>query len=779
MKKLISVFTVMLVLLASVACMMPAMAASLPVQPEDAAQDVGGCLVHEFGAWSTEATTATCKVGSYQTATCNVCGFVDLQKVADAVAHTPVAGQKIAFNAAAATHTYRCATCNDVITEECKLVFVETKEKADCEIEVIDVYKCSVCEGTVEKVRTPAHTLTDIKLVPGTMQHSGLCTGCNKTITLDCVLVLISETGDCENGGLRTFACKDCGRTSDEVIPAGHNIEGWLHIEGKEMHVGKCTTCMRAFNNECVVDNYSANPLTEENPVRTHTGTCTVCYAPYTKDCTPGTYVGVAGTAMHETSCVDCGRNYSGTCQADANGYTSNNDGSHTANCSVCASAFTAACTPTEFTHVENTETHSTVCTQCNGTYTEACEVTLWTAVEAEEGAAEQHKGNCVKCNAEYTEDCTVESYTLDAAAKTCTGVCTACGKTMTHESVLGEWLYDAAKNEHTIECATCNATASHTVITDEKGWTALNDANGKYHVADCTVCTTEVLAECEFEADAENVHKHTCKVCKDSYEDACVNFKKDTVNSTTATCTEDGKTYYVCSECGKRDESRTLTAKAKGHSLEIDKDAEITSTDDKHTVTYICTKCNTTETKEEAHTFVKTETGKDGKHTVKCTVCNKTKTEECTAEKIPAVAATCTKGGKTEGSKCKVCGLILKEQTSTSATGHDYKLDSTTATCSKAGKDIYKCKNCNATQEKDAAANGKHTWQESKKVAATASANGYIEYKCKDCTATYTEVLVYSVNTGLVNTLAPVAAVVLLSGAAFVSVKRLRKDEE
>ncbi len=779
MKKLISVLTVMLILLASVWCMLPAMAAALPVLPE-AGEDVGGCLVHTFGDWSAEATTATCKVGSYKTATCTVCGFVDLQKVADAVAHTPVAGKKPVFNEADATHTYLCATCNEVVTEECSLVFVETKEKAECEIEIIEVYKCSVCEGVVEKVQTPAHTLTDIKLVPGTMQHAGVCTGCNKTITVDCELVLISETGDCEKGGLRTYACKDnCGRTSDEIIPAGHNIEGWLHIEGKEIHAGKCTTCMRAFNNECVVGNYSANPISAENPVRTHTGSCTVCYAPYTKECTPGTYVGVAGTAMHETSCVDCGRNYSGECTPDENGYTSNNDGSHTANCAVCASAFTKACTPTEFTHVENTETHSTVCTQCAGTYTEACEVKLWTAVEAAEGAAGQHKGNCEKCGKEYTEDCTVESYTLDVATKTCTGACTACGKTLTHESTLGEWLYDSEKNAHTIECTTCNATASHAVTVDENGWQHLDDPNGNYHEVACKVCGTDVLAECVFEGDATNAHKHTCKVCKYSYEDECVNFVKDAQNSTAATCTEDGHTYYNCKECGKRIESKTLTKKATGHNFEIDKDAEITFDDNKHTLTKVCKNCNETKTEAEDHTFVKTETGKDGKHTVKCSVCGKTKTEDCTAEKIPAVAATCTKGGKTEGSKCKVCGLILKEQTATSATGHDYKLDSTTATCSKAGKDIYKCKNCGATQEKDAAANGKHTWQQSKKVAATASANGYIEYKCKDCTATYTEVLVYSVNTGLANTMAPVAAIVLLSGAAFVGVRKLRKDEE
>ncbi|MBR2414731.1 MAG: hypothetical protein IKB13_09540 [Clostridia bacterium] len=783
MKKLISVLTVMLIVFASVWCMMPVMAAEILVQPENGAQDVGGCLVHDFTDWSATPTTATCKIGSYLTRTCKVCGFVDLEKVAPANPHTPVADGKYIFNEADATHTYTCAACNEVITEDCALVFVSSQEKSECEIEIINTYKCAVCEGTVEKIEAPAHKVEKWTLVPGSVQHSGVCTGCGKTVYENCAFAVVSETGDCENGGLRTSVCK-CGRTSDEIIPAGHNIEAWLHIEGTSIHVGKCTTCMRSLNNECVVETYSENPITAENPVRTHTGACKVCLASYTKECTPGTYAGVAGTASHQTNCVDCGRNYTGMCSPDANGYTSNNNGSHTATCAVCASAFTAACTPTEYTHVENTKTHSTVCTECDGTYTEACEVKLWTPsqqVNAETGVIENedlHKGNCAKCNAEYEEDCTVESYTIDVANKTCTGTCTACGDTLTHESNLGVWLYDSEKNTHTVECAVCDATASHAVAVDENGWKHIADQNGNYHETACTVCSTEVLAACEFEADATNVHKHTCKVCKYFYEDECVNFAKDKENSTAATCTEDGHTYYICKDCGVRNESKTITHKAIGHNFVVDAETEITSTEDSHTVTYICKNCNATETKTEKHKFDKTEAGKNGKHTVKCTVCEKTKTENCTAEKIPAVAADCTNTGLTEGSKCKVCGAILKEQTKTSALGHDYKFVSTTATCSKAGKDIFKCV-CGEKKELNAAANGKHTWQESKRVAATASANGYIEYKCKDCTATYTEVLTYSVNTGLANTLAPVAAVVLLSGAAFVGVKKLRKDEE
>ncbi|MDD6439170.1 MAG: Ig-like domain-containing protein [Lachnospiraceae bacterium] len=41
--------------------------------------------------------------------------------------------------------------------------------------------------------------------------------------------------------------------------------------------------------------------------------------------------------------------------------------------------------------------------------------------------------------------------------------------------------------------------------------------------------------------------------------------------------------------------------------------------------------------------------------------------------EKIPAVAATCTKTGLTEGTKCSRCGVILRAQQSTPVLGHSY----------------------------------------------------------------------------------------------------------
>ena len=56
----------------------------------------------------------------------------------------------------------------------------------------------------------------------------------------------------------------------------------------------------------------------------------------------------------------------------------------------------------------------------------------------------------------------------------------------------------------------------------------------------------------------------------------------------------------------------------------------------------------------------------------------------------VPGKAATCTEAGLTEGSKCSVCGTVLKEQEEIPAKGHTpseaKKENEKTATCTEAG---------------------------------------------------------------------------------------------
>lgn len=74
----------------------------------------------------------------------------------------------------------------------------------------------------------------------------------------------------------------------------------------------------------------------------------------------------------------------------------------------------------------------------------------------------------------------------------------------------------------------------------------------------------------------------------------------------------------------------------------------------------------------------------------------------EHTEKVLPAVSATCTSAGKTEGKECTTCGMVLVAQTEIPATGHTEKiLPAVSATCTSAGKTEGKeCTTCGKVLE-------------------------------------------------------------------------------
>jgi len=102
----------------------------------------------------------------------------------------------------------------------------------------------------------------------------------------------------------------------------------------------------------------------------------------------------------------------------------------------------------------------------------------------------------------------------------------------------------------------------------------------------------------------------------------------------------------------------------------------------------------------------------------------------------VPAVAATCTAGGKTEGRKCAVCGTILSQQQDTPALGHSWDGGKVTAkaTCTQDGVRTYTCSRCGNTRTEAIAKTG-HTPVSIPGKAATCTEAGLTEgSKCSVC---------------------------------------------
>lgn len=124
---------------------------------------------------------------------------------------------------------------------------------------------------------------------------------------------------------------------------------------------------------------------------------------------------------------------------------------------------------------------------------------------------------------------------------------------------------------------------------------------------------------------------------------------KEETIKGTPATCTKDGLTDGTkCSVCGEIVKAQEVIKATGNHTYsawQVTKEATCTATG---TQTRTCSVCGKTETQTIAKTAHKVVTDK-------------------------AVAATCTKNGKTAGSHCSVCGTVLKAQTTVKAKGHNY----------------------------------------------------------------------------------------------------------
>ncbi|MGN1308090.1 MAG: CAP domain-containing protein, partial [Faecousia sp.] len=177
-------------------------------------------------------------------------------------------------------------------------------------------------------------------------------------------------------------------------------------------------------------------------------------------------------------------------------------------------------------------------------------------------------------------------------------------------------------------------------------------------------------------------------------------------------TCTEKGEEKRTCSRC---DAFETREIAAHGHTEVIDAAVPATCTEKGKTEGKHCAVCGTVIVAQEeipalGHDYgVWTQTKaptctEKGEEKRTCSRCNAFETREIAAtghtEVVdPAVAATCTQAGKTEGKHCSACNTVLVAQETVDALGHDFGEWTQTKepTCTEQGEEQRVCSRCDA----------------------------------------------------------------------------------
>ena len=209
-----------------------------------------------------------------------------------------------------------------------------------------------------------------------------------------------------------------------------------------------------------------------------------------------------------------------------------------------------------------------------------------------------------------------------------------------------------------------------------------------------------------------KGIGEQVCTLCGDFYEEEikATGHKEVKDAAVAATCETNGKTEGShCSVCGKVIKAQKEVP-VLGHNWDAGKITKAAT----------CTE-----------TGVKTYT---------CTRCQKTKTEEIKATghkevKDAAVAATCEKAGKTEGSHYSVCGKVIKAQKEVPVLGHSWDAGKITkaATCTETGVKTHTCIRCQKTKTEEVKATGHKfsAWKTSSKATIYSPAK-----QTRECTS-------------------------------------------
>ena len=588
-----------------------------------------------------------------------------------------------------------------------------------------------------------------------------------------------------EPGNSAYWSCSNCGKFfSDEagnneiienswVISAAHTLvkteaKAATCTEAGSSAYWTCTTCGKYFSdeagkNEIAKDSWvipAGHSLTKtdaKEPTCTEDGnnayyTCSVCGkifkdAEGTQETTVETEkIAATGHTMTKTDAK------AATCTEDGNNeyYT----------CSACGKVFKDAdgktVTTVEAEKIAATGHTMTKTDAKDATCTEDGNTAYWYCSVCKKYFADENGTTEIAL-----DDTVVKAHhtmtKTDAKEPTCTAegnnayyTCSVCGKVFKDE---------AGTQPTTVEAETLEKKA-HTPVVDA-AVAATCEKTGLTEGSHCSVCNEVLVAQKVVDKIPHTLTKTDAKA---------------------ATCTEDGNNeYYTCSACRKvfkdADGKIETTVEAEkiaaaGHTMTKTDAKDATCTEDGNTAYWYCSVCKkyfadengTTEialddtvvkahhtmTKTDAKAATCTAEGNNAYYT--CSVCGKvfkdeagTKPTTVAAETLEkkahtpvvdaAVAATCEKTGLTEGSHCSVCNEVLVAQKVVDKIPHSLtKTEAKAATCTEDGNNEYYT--CSACGKAFKDADGKTvTTVEAEKLAATGHTMAKTEAKAATCT--------------------------------------------
>ena len=453
----------------------------------------------------------------------------------------------------------------------------------------------------------------------------------------------------CINDGKTTEKCSECGITETKTIAAtGHSMSAYKVIKeatckAAGQKISTCSSCGYEEAQEIAVKAHDKKvSIDAVSPTCTKQGK------------TEGKKCSICGKITVEQETVEALGHSLGKYEVTKKP-TCTAKGEETAKCTRCSYAKTRDVDKVAHTEVTVKATSPT-CTKQGKTEGKKCSLCGKITVEQETVEALGH--NLGKYEITKKPTCTAKG---EETAK-----CTRCSYTKTrdvdkvaHTEVTVKATSPTCTKQGKTEGKKCSVCGKITV--EQESVESLGHSLGKYEITKKPTCT----------AKGEETAKCTrCSYTKTRDVDK-VAHTEVTVKATSPTCTKQGKTEgKKCSVCDKVLVGQE-SIEALGHDLS---DYRIT---------------------KEATCSLK------GEKTAECSRCTYTKTADIPKLKheevtLKAVKATCTKSGKTEGTKCSVCDKVLVAQESVSALGHSKKTTVISkATTQANGKVRTVCKRC------------------------------------------------------------------------------------